>query len=208
MNKNHFDAIQKAQDDYIRRIDNLAAAQAKEAETDYIFADAVKRDRLEARREAAQFAMSDGMKEAWGKVQTEIDAMREAFRRYLTAPADPAQLATLRALLDSGLELTDREIQAYADMGNYTILRLIQPHAKGHIKLPSFDEFEHTMARIKEHFDILAAYSGPNNELADFVTVRPWGQGAIVNGAVLKGSIPKFPALLADFCDRWSMIEG
>ena len=120
MNKNHFDAIQKAQDDYIRRIDNLAAAQAKEAETDYIFADAVKRDRLEARREAAQFAMSDGMKEAWGKAQAEIDAMREAFRRYLTAPADPAQLATLRSLLDSGLELTDREIQAYADIDAFS----------------------------------------------------------------------------------------
>ncbi len=206
MNKEHFANIQKAQNDYIRRIDNLAAAQNKEAQTDYIFSDAVKRDRLEARRKAAQFAMSDGAREAKQKAAVEVEAMKQAFRAYIVKPTDPATLASLQALLSGGVDLTDREIQAYADMGNYTILRLLQPYSRGRVTVPDIDAFERDMGEILSHFDTLSAYSGANNELADFVTARPWGQSAAVNGAILKGSIPKFPGKLEEIASRWAIV--
>lgn len=112
MKQEHFTNIQRAADDFIERVDAIIPGQQKEAETDYLFSDAVKRDRMERRREAAQFAINDGARQAKERATVEVDAMRGAFRRYMTAPADPAQLASLQALLSSGIELTDKEIRS------------------------------------------------------------------------------------------------
>ncbi len=208
MNQTHFDVIKKAQDDFITRIDALAATQSRDAGMDYVYSNSVQAERVKSRREAATFALEDGIREARAKVNTEIDTMKQAFRRYLTAPADPATLATLKALLDSGIELTDKELRAYADSQNYAILRLIAPHSHGRISAPNPDDFEKDMNAITGHFDVLAAYSGPNCELCDAVTVRPWGQSPRVNAAILSGTVPAFPGKLAEIAGRWQSVEG
>ncbi len=76
------------------------------------------------------------------------------------------------------------------------------------MQAPSLDRFEKDMRDILSHFDMLAAYSGANCELADAVTARPFGHSARVVGAILNGTISQFPAKLDEIAARWNIVNG
>lgn len=207
MNKKHFEIIEQAAADFIKRVDAIIPGQQVEAKSDHYFADAVQSQRREARRAAAEFAINDGAKAAREKATAEVEAMRTAFKKYMTATSDPGALQSLQALVNAGVELTPAEVEAYAATGDYATLRILEPHSKGRVTAPSVEAFEQDMRAILGHFDMLTAYSGPACELAEAVTARPWGQSARVNGAILKGTIPTFPGKLAEIAARWEIVR-
>ncbi len=206
MKKGHFEAIKKASADFVRQVDAIIPDQQREAETDYLYSDATKRDRQEKRRAAATHVINDGAAEAKRKATIEIDAMRAAFKKYMTT-TDPAALQSLQALISAGTELTPAEVEAYAATGDYATLRILEPRSKGRVKAPSLSAFEHDMANIIDHFNMLFAYSGPACELADSVTARPYGQSPRVAGSIVKGKIRGLSSELDEIAARWEIIK-
>lgn len=207
MNKTHFAAIQQAATAHIKKIDETAQLAAQEAKTDYLFADAVQTDRKEKRRAGAAAIITESATAAKKKALDEIEAMRGAFSKYMTATTDPGALQALQSLISAGITLSQSEVDAFAATGDYAALRLLEQHTKGRTTAPTLENFNKDMRDISLFFDLLAAYSGPSCELADAVTVRPWGQSPAVAGAMLESQISHFPAMLDEIHDRWAVVK-
>ncbi len=207
MNKVHFENISRASADFVKRIDNLIPNELTDAAEDERYSDAVKKERQDSRRAAIAAAISNGAAAAKQQAVAEIEAMRAAFSKFMTTVSDPGALQTLQALLSTGVELSPAEIQVYASTGDYATLRILEPHGKGHVIAPRAEDFERDMRKPLDHYNMLAAYSGPSCELADAVTARPYGQSPRVAGAIIKGVIGSFPASLDEIGARWENVK-
>lgn len=205
MNKS-FEKISKASEDCIKRIDALAAAQMKEAATDYVYSDAMQAERKERRRAAAQQAITDNAAAAKQIALDEIESMRTKFKAYMMTSKDPAALSNLQALINTHTELTPAEVQAFASTGDYTILRLLTPLSRGTVTAPRIEDFERDMSEVINHFDLLASFAGSNNELREAVTARPFGLTPTVATAILKGQ--RFAEKMTELAKRWEGVTG
>ena len=202
MNQKHFDNLKKIAADYVHDIDAMTTNYQRDAAGDYLYNDDLKQQRKAARTAETARTIEQAAENVKKAANAEVEAMRSTFRKYMTDITNPTALQSLQALISAGVELTPEEVQAFASSGDYAALR-----SKGRVSAPSMDAFERDMRNILGHFDYLAAYSGPNCELADAITARPWGQSPRVNGAILKSAIPKFPSELDTIAERWAVVK-
>ena len=195
MNEKHFEIIGKASRDFIKSVDSIIPEIQAEAERDKSFADFVQRDRQAARREYAAKIINDGAAAAKRTAQAEIDAMRSAFKKYMTTTKDPGALQSLQALISG------------AATGDYATLRLLEPHSRGRVKAPDLTRFETDMKELALYFDGLACYCGPACELADYTTARHFGLPSRTGGTIVKGKADHFQATLDEIATRWSIVK-
>ena len=207
MNEKHFEIIGKASRDFIKSVDSIIPEIQAEAERDKSFADFVQRDRQAARREYAAKIINDGAAAAKRTAQAEIDAMRSAFKKYMTTTKDPGALQSLQALISGGVELSPAEVEAFAATGDYATLRLLEPHSKGRVKAPGLEEFDRDMKELALYFDGLSSYCGPACELADYTTARYFGMPPKTAGTVVKGRADNFQATLEEIATRWNVVK-
>lgn len=207
MKKVHFDRLAKISNDYVNTINSMIPAYQQGEAGDTVYNAEVQQQRRATRTaEAAQNITkeAENMKKA---ASAEIEAMKAAFRKYMTNTSNPAALQSLTALIAGGAELTSAEIEAFAAESDFAILRLLEPRSRGRVTAPKYEAFDRDMGDIMTFFNQLCAYSGPASELAACIEARPWGQSARVNGAILKGTIPNFPGKLDTIAERWAVVK-
>ncbi len=207
MNKIHFDNLAKASADFIKGVNAIIPDVQKNAAEDANWAEFVQKDRREARAAYVAATINEGAATAKRKAEAELDAMRAAFKKYMTAVTDPTALQSLQALVNAGVELTPAEVEAYATTGDYATLRVLEPHSKGRVKAPDLTRFETDMRELALYFDGLTSYSGPACELADYTTARYFGLPSRTGGTIIKGKADHFQATLDEIAARWSMVK-
>ncbi len=207
MNKNHFDNLAKASTDFIKSVDSIIPDVQKNAAEDKNWAEFVQKDRREARAAYVAATINEGAATAKRKADAELDAMRAAFKKYMTTTSDPGALQSLQALIGAGVKLSRAEVEAFAASNDYATLRLLEPHSQGRVKAPDLTRFETDMKEIAFYFGGLSSYSGPACELADYTTAHYFGLPSKTAGTIVKGKADHFQATLDEIAARWSMVK-
>ncbi len=97
MNKRYFETIKQAAAGHIANVDRLIPDWQRETARDVDFSDRVKNERMDARKAAAQRAITDSAERAKEQATTAVDAMRADFKKYMTTTSDPGALQSLQA---------------------------------------------------------------------------------------------------------------
>ena len=90
---------------------------------------------------------------------------------------------------------------------DYCTLRILAPYAKGHITLPDPTALDTDLKEISSYFAMLAAYSGPGNQLAEAISARPYGLSPHVGGTIIRGQIQNFAAKMDALSAKWETVK-
>lgn len=196
-----FENLEKISNDYKSDVDALSADYEAEARHDERYNDTIRAERRKERApiyDAKITALADA---AANRAEKEIDKLRAELQKYITTSSDPNALQTLQVLLSSGRELTGAEIRAFAAVGGYPILRLLEAPSGGQIHAPRAEGLEGDLHDLSGHFKRLSAYRAG---MGDTNLSRPYGQSGDVGSTIQAGQLARFHEKLADMESRWA----
>lgn len=134
-----------------------------------------------------------------------IAELREIVQRYITSSTDPDTLTTLQGLIAAGVDLSETEINAFAEKGGYYVLRLLEKPSRGHITAPRLEKFEAELKTLENHFRDIGSYRGG---LASIGPGGYFGQTSTTGSVIMKGMIDGLPGKLDAMSERWTVLEN
>lgn len=207
MNQKHFDNLKAAAAACVSTIDELTGPYTAAVAADDVFTESVRRQRAETRNADTARQMTAAVNKAKATAAAELEAMRKAYSFYTARLDNPTALKVAEALVKT--DPTPGEVMALASSTtDYITLKVLQPYSKGRITLPDPAALEHDLTDVKMFFDMLGAYSGPQNELRDCIGHdRPFGLSAGVAGTVVRGQAKEFAAKMDAMSAKWENVK-
>lgn len=198
-----FENLEKISNDYKNAVDALSADYEAESSRDERYNDTIKAERRKERAPIYDAKITGLADAAAAKAEPEIAKLKESLQRYVTNSSDPNALQTLQVLLSSGRELTGAEIRAFAAVGGYPILRLLEAPSGGQVHAPRLEGLENDIVDLIGHFKRLSAYRAG---MGDTNTSRPYGQSGPIGSTIQAGQLVRFHEKLAEMETRWTDI--
>lgn len=200
-----FETFKKLSTDYKVAVDALGEPYKRETASDLPYSTETIVRRVEERNDRYNDKIESLAASAADKAAPEIGKLRDKLGAYITR-SDPDKIATLQALIASGVELTSFEIESFARGACYAVLKLLERPSKGHVQAPDVDALRRDLRKIETHFQNLQFYRG---DLAKIGTLSMFGQSSTVSSIAVSNSIDGFPAHLDEIATRWTcVLEG
>lgn len=205
MKNNSLGNLRKISDNYRATVDSLSGAYTLECQNDLRFSDEIKAKRLSERNARFNAEIDLAAKKATEKAASEISVLREALKSYITSSSDPDTLSTLQSLIAGGVELSNAEIDTFANGAGYAILRLLEKPSHGKIQAPDVGILEGDLKDLERHFKNISAYRG---ELTSIGTGGYLGQQSTAMGnVIMQVQMERLPQKMEEISNRWSFLE-
>lgn len=204
---NSFDTLKKIFANYKSDVDALETEYRQDVARDLTFNDKIIAERAQRRNEAYGNRIDVLSDRARTAAAQEIGKLKAALNEYVTTSTatDKDKIQTLSALLAAGVELTGREITAFADGAGYAVLRMLAPHSNGRIIAPDLSRLEQDLKDIKLRADALRHYRGPLLHDTGGISGL-FGQDGFGSNATATVLLENAPAELDEMAGRWSDI--
>ena len=199
-----FERLLKISNIYREKVDDLSRDYDLDARRDYMFSDTIKAEKVSERNDKFNRLIDQAAEEAAGKAEPEIAKLRECLKQYITGSSDPTTLSTLQSLIAAGVQLNNTEINAFAQVGGYGVLKMLERPSGGHIQAPRVEGLEKDVDELTAYFRSIRAYRG---EMADATSETFWGMSAPVGSTIQQGMIEGFGAKLDELAGRWAVLE-